>query len=116
MFDVSWSGSYPTLCSGKWTILKDGEDVSGAIPKDLRVSYMNTQKEYVCLSLDKDNQIQKTPLIRGLDRSTWMNINVWIWNICSNDEEANELYDEIVKQDWFHNTCGGCYDGKRQCE
>ena len=33
--EAKWSGSYPNLCSGEWTLFIDGKDMSDKIPKDL---------------------------------------------------------------------------------
>ena len=34
--EAKWSGSYPWLCSGEWTLFIDGKDMSDKIPKELR--------------------------------------------------------------------------------
>ena len=33
MVEAKWSGEYPTLCFGEWTLNVDGKDVSLAIPE-----------------------------------------------------------------------------------
>lgn len=43
---VEWTGSYPCLCSGRWAITIDGNDVSDCIPVDLQSSPMNTKNDY----------------------------------------------------------------------
>ena len=44
--EANWSGSYPNLCRGEWTLLIDGKNVSDKIPKDLRNEPMNTKSVY----------------------------------------------------------------------
>ena len=46
MVEAKWSGSYPCLCYGKWTLKVNGKDVSNMIPKELRESSMNTYGTY----------------------------------------------------------------------
>ena len=33
MVEAKWSGEYPTLCFGEWTLNVDGKDVSLSIPE-----------------------------------------------------------------------------------
>lgn len=33
MVEAKWSGLYPCLCSGEWTLKVNGKDVSDKIPK-----------------------------------------------------------------------------------
>ena len=40
--NAHWSGRYPTLCFGEWTLEIDGKNVSDKIPSDLINSPMNT--------------------------------------------------------------------------
>lgn len=44
--EASWSGSFPNLCSGEWTLIVNGKDVSAHIPDNLRYSEMNTFGKY----------------------------------------------------------------------
>lgn len=34
--EANWSGSYPCLCEGEWTLFIDGKDMSNKIPEDYR--------------------------------------------------------------------------------
>ena len=44
--EANWSGGYPNLCSGKWTLFIDGKDMSDKIPKDLINEPMYTNGIY----------------------------------------------------------------------
>jgi hypothetical protein len=46
MVEAKWSGKYPCLCFGNWTLKVDGKDVSKLIPSKLRKSPMNTYGTY----------------------------------------------------------------------
>lgn len=44
--EAKWSGKWPCLCHGKWTLIVDGIDVSDKIPEELRDSPMGTYGFY----------------------------------------------------------------------
>ena len=46
MVKANWSGSYPCLCHGLWTLEVDGVDVSDKIPKGIRDIHMGTYGTY----------------------------------------------------------------------
>lgn len=41
--EAEWSGEWPCLCHGKWTLKVDGKDVSEKIPEILRDDDYNTK-------------------------------------------------------------------------
>lgn len=108
MFEVSWSGRYPCLCFGEWTIKKNGVDVSDFIPDELRDREMNTKKAYSHWHFDGDWREVWEEVTEGMDEDEWIERNDWIKNICDTREEMAELYAAIREEDWVHSSCGGC--------
>lgn len=46
MVKANWSGSWPCLCHGLWTLEVDGVDVSDKIPEGIRDMHMGTYGTY----------------------------------------------------------------------
>lgn len=108
-FEVNWSGSYPNLCCGEWTICRDGIDVSDLIPENLRYRHMNTRYVYVKWHFTADWDEEWERYFHGLSAKKWIRKNrYWISKICSNREEEFQLYHAINALDWRHGSCGGC--------
>lgn len=108
MFEVEWTGEWPSLCCGKWIIKKNGVDVSDKIPESLRENDMNTYGTYDSWHFDEDYMEEWESYSDGLDAEEWIANNPWILNICSTEEEEYELFEAIQDQDWRHGSCGGC--------
>lgn len=108
MFEVNWSGSWPCLCHGEWTIKKNGADVSDFIPEDLRHDEMRTKNVYPQWYFDDNWCDQWEYREFGLDENDWIKENEWIKDICDTREEMTELYAAIRENDWVHSSCGGC--------
>ncbi len=107
MFEVNWTGSWPCLCSGEWVILKNGVNVSDAIPEERRSSPMDTFGTYGTWYFDNWEE-RWEDYEDGLHREDWIAANPWINTICDTEDEKNQLYWKIAKCDWRHNSCGGC--------
>lgn len=106
MFEVKWTGKYPTLCFGEWIIKKDGQDVSKYMP--CRQAPMETYGEYDMWHFDDDyNEVWET-YKNGMHFKKWSKKNEWINKICKNKKEKRELFKAIQKEDWRHGSCGGC--------
>ena len=108
-FEVKWSGGRYSLCSGVWTIRRNGVDVSCLIPKSLVNSHMNTRKRYYAWRFAKNWDEEWESYFDGLSAKKWVRKNhYWIRNICFSKEEEFELYHAINAVDWRHCSCGGC--------
>ena len=108
MVEAKWSGSYPCLCYGKWTLIVDGKDVSGLIPEELREYDMNTYGEYY--SWHFENWIEVFESYEdGLVCDEWIEKNkYWLDTITEDINVQKEIYDAISEQDFRHGSCGGC--------
>ena len=82
MVTAQWSGSYPCLCYGVWTLIVNGEDVSNKIPSGLRKSSMNTYGTYSRWYFN-DNWIEHFE-----DYTDGLHLNEWI---AENDDWLNEI-------------------------
>ena len=108
MVEAKWSGSYPCLCFGKWTLKVNGEDVSDKIPEDLRDSSMNTYGTYQSWHFEDWIEVFED-YISGLDCEDWIEENKkWLNNITTDLEVQEEIYYAINSQDFRSGSCGGC--------
>lgn len=104
---AEWSGGYPCLCAGEWSLTIDGHDYTDMIPEKLREHHMNTLGEYSAWYFGGDSgwDEQWETYEDGEDFSDWERHNPWI-----NDIPApNELiFEAFQKQDFRLHSCGGC--------
>lgn len=108
MVEAKWSGSYPCLCFGKWTLIVNGEDVSDKIPEELRDSSMNTYGTYQSWHFENWMEVFED-YISGLDCEDWIEENKeWLNNITTDLEVQKEIYYAINSQDFRSGSCGGC--------
>lgn len=109
MVKASWSGSYPCLCSGKWALIVNDEDVSNKIPKDLRDSSMNTYGTYQRWYFDDDWLETFEDYVDGLKCDDWIVENKeWLNNISTDISIQREIFVAINEQDFRSGSCGGC--------
>jgi hypothetical protein len=109
MVEVNWSGQYPALCQGEWSIIVDGKDVSKKIPILLRKSPMNTYKIYQSWSFDMVFNEMCESYADGLRMDKWIKANrKWLRKITKSREKQEEIYKGINSKDFRHNSCGGC--------
>jgi hypothetical protein len=113
-FEVSWSGSYPNLCSGSWTIKVDG--VNLPIPNQLIRNHMNTRKTYQTWHFEDWSEVFED-YEDGDEFGSWLANNAsWLEiafiKIGKKEKvtllDLENLYDMIKEHDWRHNSCGGC--------
>lgn len=106
MVEAKWSGSYPCLCSGEWTLLVDGEDVSSKIPKKLRKLPMNTFGSY--LSCDVSEEVWEE-YQAGLECDEWITKNkAWLDTITKDHSVQSDIFYAFSASDWRPGSCGGC--------
>ena len=106
--EAKWSGSYPCLCSGSWTLIIDGKDVSKKIPKKLRKSSMNTLGTYQSWHFEDWMEVFED-YSDGLDCDEWIDENdYWLKEITDNNDTKILIYQAINKEDFRSGSCGGC--------
>lgn len=108
MVEARWSGSYPCLCNGEWTLIVNGKNVSGLIPKELRHGEMNTYGTYQSWHFEKWMEVFED-YEDGLDYDEWIEENkYWLDTITEDYDAQMEIFYAINKQDWRAGSCGGC--------
>lgn len=109
MVNANWSGEYPNLCSGKWTLEVDGINVSDKIPEDLQHSPMGTCNQYQSWHFDEDYLEVFESYEDGLECDDWISQNKhWLDTITDNADTQQEIFHAINNCDWRHGSCGGC--------
>lgn len=104
---ANWSGGYPTLCFGEWTLEIDGENVSDKIPVDLKNSPMNTAGTYSLLVNVITEEFKDYE--DGLEADDWINENNdWLDNITKDYALKERIFYAIQEQDFRPGSCGGC--------
>lgn len=108
MVIAKWSGHYPCLCSGKWTLEVNSVDVSMYIPEELRNNSMNTYRTYQRWYFK--NWIEHFEDYEdGLMCDEWIKKNkYWLDMITDDINVQMEIFDAINAKDWRHGSCGGC--------
>ena len=108
MVKAEWSGSYPCLCSGKWTLIVNGKDVSKKIPKDLRESSMNTLGTYQKWHFEDWEEVFEN-YSDGLNCGEWIDENdYWLKEITNSTDVKILIFNAINKEDFRGGSCGGC--------
>lgn len=108
MVKAKWSGSYPCLCSGKWSLEVNGVDVSNYIPDELRKSPMNTYGVYQSWHFENWTEVFED-YEDGLMGEEWIEQNKhWLDIITDDYNVQTEIFFAIAKEDWRYGECGGC--------
>ena len=106
---AEWSGSYPCLCSGEWSLYLDGINVSDKIPKDLRTNDMGTFGEYQTWYFNEDFIEEFETYTDGFSCDEWIEKNkYWLDGITTDEDKQKLIFLAIQKEDFRENSCGGC--------
>lgn len=107
--EAFWSGAYPNLCSGEWSLLVNGVNVSDQIPEDLREDPMDTRKTYTACYYDYEIHDETYREYEyGLDCRAWIEKNKsWLDKITTDDNVQIQIYEAFRAKDWRWG-CGGC--------
>lgn len=107
--EAKWSGKWPCLCHGKWTLIIDGVDVSNNIPKELKDSPMNTYGVYKHWYFSKDWDDIWGHYEDGMFYDEWIEANLeWLKTITEDKTVMEQIYDAINAEDFRVGSCGGC--------
>lgn len=108
MVKAKWSGSYPCLCHGEWTLEVNGVDVSRHIPDELRHNEMNTYGTYEEWHFEDWIEVFED-YEDGLMCDEWIEENKHWLDIITNDINVQmEIFYAISEEDFRHGSCGGC--------
>lgn len=110
-YEARWHGSAWALCCGSWTLKRDGEDITDAIPDDLIDSDMGTYGTYSQWFFGGDDGWTEEweDYEDGMNCEEWCEANeYWIKNICDDDEDRRKLFETFQGEDFRTSSCGGC--------
>lgn len=106
---AEWSGEWPCLCYGTWTLIVNDEDVSDKIPDELRSSPMGTYGEYQSWHFDENWSEVFDSYIDGLQCDEWIEKNKdWLDKISTDHSLQTQIYSAISEADFRTGSCGGC--------
>lgn len=105
MVEAIWSGCWPTLCFGSWTLKVNGVDYTHLIPEELRDGPMNTFGTYQSWHFDDDWSEVFEDYEDGLYFEAWYERNPWVDAVPA---LPVEVYTAFAEHDWRHGSCGGC--------
>jgi hypothetical protein len=109
MVKAKWSGSYPCLCCGEWTLEVNGVDVSKYIPAELKDGEMNTYKTYERWYFGDDWDVITEDYQDGLMCNEWIEENKYWLDVITDDINIQrEIFYAINEEDFRHGSCGGC--------
>ena len=108
MVEAHWSGKYPNLCSGEWTLKVNNQNVTEMIPISLQTSQMNTYGVYQSWHFENWDEVFES-YIDGLDKDDWIAANDYWLNEITNDYSVKvEIFRAIQSEDFRTGSCGGC--------
>lgn len=108
MVKANWSGSYPCLCSGKWSLEVNGVDVTCYIPKEIINEPMDTLGEYESWHFEDWTEVFED-YVDGLNCNEWIEKNKYWLDIITDDVDVQtEIFNAINAEDWRYGSCGGC--------
>ena len=106
---AKWNGRYPNFCSGQWTLIVNGTDVSDKIPMDLINHPMNTYGLYNKWKFGADWDVIWDDYYDGLDCTEWIEENdYWLNTITKDFDIKTSIYYAINSEDFRYGSCGGC--------
>ena len=109
MVKANWSGGYPSLCCGQWSLEVDGCDVTDKIPEELRVVNMNTYGTYSEWHFDDNWMEVFEDYFDGLKCDDWIATNKeWLNKISQDLDIQKEIFEAIQQEDFRPGSCGGC--------
>lgn len=105
-WEAVWSGSYPCLCVGRWTLMRDGEPVSVEIP--FAEESAGTLGEYAHWWFGEDYSEEWGSYADGLGCDEWVEKNSpWLSKVAEPCEWP-AIYEAFRKSDFRSGSCGGC--------
>lgn len=104
---TKWSGEWPTLCYGHWTLYKNGEEVETDIP--FQNLDANTHGSYANWFYNWElGEEDFEVYINGLNKDEWCSeYRDWLKTIAP-ESEWEAIYDAFTINDWRPGSCGGC--------
>lgn len=106
---AEWSGAYPCLCCGEWSLFINGKNFTKYIPSEKRNNPMDTFNTYQTWYFDEDYMEIFEDYEDGLTCEEWIEENKdWLNKITTNSDELKTIYEAFKEQDFRTGSCGGC--------
>ena len=106
---ATWSGQYPCLCSGTWTLTIDGKDYTDHIPREIVDEPMYTFGTYASCHFGDDGFETWDDYEDGLSSVDWIAANdEWLSAITDDYNLKLQIYFAFNKNDFRYGSCGGC--------
>ena len=99
-----WTGRYPNLCRGEWTLIINHADYSDKIPEDKRCAPMGTYGIYQVNTWGIDDEVHYS-YTDGLHYRQWIRQNKWVLKLPA---KPHDVYAAFQAADWRPQSCGGC--------
>jgi len=104
-----WSGSYPCLCHGNWSLVIDGKDCTEKIPEKKRDEPMDTFGTYSRWSFSPSWSEEWEDYQDGLGEDEWIRENIdWLMELPVPAEYYGHVFAAFQKEDFRTGQCGGC--------
>ena len=108
MVKVNWTGQFPNLCRGEWSLEVDGEDYSELVPFNDDTWGAEEADTYgVYTRYDGDGNYKEYE--DGMEENEWIAENKqWLSKITTETGVWLQIYKAFQEKDWRHSSCGGC--------
>lgn len=104
---AEWSGGFPNLCSGEWTLYHYGKKVDVEIP--FQNEPANTCGEYQEWYFNGDWEEEWGYYEDGLFENEWIEENIeYLKKITKDQVQYPYIYLAFKYNDWRYGSCGGC--------
>lgn len=104
---ADWSGGFPNLCSGEWTLSYNGKRIDVPIP--FQYEDANTLGTYYHAGFDGDWEETYDDYEDGLSEDKWIEDNIeYLMNITDDESQYPLIYEAFQLNDWRMFSCGGC--------
>lgn len=115
-YEAKWTGAYPNLCSGRWHLYKNDNEVDlyevGCSfvtgPNGYSDGHANTHGTYSSWHFEDWMEVFDS-YYSGLKTFDWIEENKdWLKNISNDKNDWELIYNAFKAEDWRPGSCGGC--------
>lgn len=112
-YEARWSGEFPTLCKGMWSLYRDGEELDCDIPFNdyekgrgvpANTFGGNTGWQWEEESMGEEYYVYTD----GLPMKDWIAEYRWWLETIAEPEDWPAVFEAFQEEDWRPRTCGGC--------
>ena len=104
---ADWSGGYPNLCFGEWTLSHNGKEIDVPIPFQYKCA--NTLGRYYYAYFTNGWEEAFDYYDDGLDEDAWIEDNIeYLMDITDDESQYPLIYEAFQVSDWRVGSCGGC--------